>query len=156
MSRVAHSYGQNSSWRFPASLFFAAWFDGRSFIDIRDVILQPCIGSEGTEFSSYFFHSSLKYKFDRVSLWQCLQPYIGSEGQKRIQVRLFSFSTYLTAFKKVQIKKLSVTCRTFIWQEFFLNGSMHLHFLLHDGMENLSMMSEIFSSFKWIDIFRSF
>ena len=33
---------------------------------MSDIILHPQIGSEGTEFRSDFFHSSLKYIFDSL------------------------------------------------------------------------------------------
>ena len=69
MSHVVHSYSQNFSWRFPeASFFFVAWTDRKPFKDVRDIMLHPQIGSEGTEFRSDFFHSSLRYIFD--SLWK--------------------------------------------------------------------------------------
>ena len=48
--------------------FFVAWTDRKPFKDVRGIMLHPQIGSEGTEFRSDFFHSSLRYIFD--SLWK--------------------------------------------------------------------------------------
>ena len=46
--------------------FFVALTDRKPFKDVRDIMLHPQIGSEGTEFRSDFFHSSMKYIFDSL------------------------------------------------------------------------------------------
>ena len=63
--------------------FFVAWTDRKPFKEVRDIMLHPQIGSEGTEFRSDFFLLSHKYIFVQLDQVKILKINLVKGQQRR-------------------------------------------------------------------------